>query len=68
MSDNGRGFNVNKGKKGIGLRNITSRINKLNGTFHVDSSENNGTTINLQIPLKKESNIFSDNNTQVKNV
>tara|TARA_R110002051_G_scaffold56046_8_gene103999 strand:- start:49909 stop:51999 length:2091 start_codon:yes stop_codon:yes gene_type:complete len=68
MSDNGRGFNVNKGKKGIGLRNITSRINKLNGTFQVDSSENNGTTINLQIPLKKESNIFSDNNTQVKNV
>ncbi|APQ19138.1 tetratricopeptide repeat-containing sensor histidine kinase [Maribacter hydrothermalis] len=68
MSDNGRGFNVNKGKKGIGLRNITSRINKLNGTFQVDSSENSGTTINLQIPLKKESYISSDNNAQIKNV
>ncbi|TDT45439.1 signal transduction histidine kinase [Maribacter spongiicola] len=55
MSDNGIGYNVNKGKKGIGIRNITSRIDKLNGTFHIDSSAGQGTTISLNIPVKIES-------------
>ncbi|MGO4918892.1 tetratricopeptide repeat-containing sensor histidine kinase [Maribacter spongiicola] len=55
MSDNGIGYNVNKGKKGIGIRNITSRIDKLKGTFHIDSSEGQGTTISLNIPVKIES-------------
>lgn len=68
MNDNGRGFNINKGKKGIGIRNITSRINKLNGTYHVDSVEGKGTTISLQIPVKKNLINSSDNNTHLKNV
>ncbi|WP_405414379.1 ATP-binding protein [Maribacter sp. Asnod1-A12] len=52
MIDNGRGFNLNKGKKGIGIRNIASRIHKLNGTFHIDSTEGKGTTTSLNIPVK----------------
>tara|TARA_R110000765_G_scaffold127647_2_gene225700 strand:- start:7347 stop:9434 length:2088 start_codon:yes stop_codon:yes gene_type:complete len=68
MNDNGRGFNINKGKKGIGIRNITSRINKLNGTYNVDSVEGKGTTISLQIPVNKNLNNTTDNNTQYKNV
>ncbi|WP_396634298.1 ATP-binding protein [Maribacter sp. R86514] len=52
MSDNGIGYNVNKGKKGIGIRNVTSRIDKLNGTLHIDSAEGQGTTISLNIPIK----------------
>ena len=68
MTDNGRGFNINKGKKGIGIRNITSRINKLNGTYHVDSVEGKGTTISLQIPVNKNLINITDNNTQFKNV
>jgi len=63
LSDNGQGFNIYKGRKGIGLRNITSRVNKLNGTFHIDSSEGKGTTTSVQIPLKMESKILADNNT-----
>lgn len=51
MSDNGIGYNVNKNRKGIGIRNITSRIDKLNGTFHIDSTEGKGTTISLNIPI-----------------
>ncbi|WP_286812606.1 MULTISPECIES: tetratricopeptide repeat-containing sensor histidine kinase [unclassified Maribacter] len=51
MSDNGIGYNVIKGKKGIGIRNITSRIEKLNGSFHIDSTEGQGTTISLNIPI-----------------
>ncbi|SKB75757.1 tetratricopeptide repeat-containing sensor histidine kinase [Maribacter arcticus] len=68
MNDNGRGFNINKGKKGIGIRNITSRINKLNGTYHVESVEGKGTTISLQIPVKKNLINSSDNNTHLKYV
>ncbi|WP_339653731.1 ATP-binding protein [uncultured Maribacter sp.] len=68
MNDNGRGFNINKGKKGIGIRNITSRTNKLNGTFHLDSIEGTGTTISLQIPVNKNLINSTDNNTQFKNV
>ncbi|MEH6747023.1 MAG: ATP-binding protein [Maribacter arcticus] len=68
MNDNGRGFNINKGKKGIGIRNITSRIDKLNGTYHVDSVEGKGTTISLQIPVNKNLVNTTDNNTQLKNV
>ena len=68
MNDNGRGFNINKGKKGIGIRNITSRINKLNGTYNVDSVEGKGTTISLQIPVNNILINATDNNTQLKNV
>lgn len=68
MNDNGRGFNINKEKKGIGIRNITSRINKLNGTYHVDSIDGKGTTISLQIPVNKNLINSYDNNPQLKNV
>ena len=33
ISDNGKGFNVNKRRKGIGMRNIGSRVLKLNGVL-----------------------------------
>lgn len=63
MSDNGIGYNINKGKKGIGIRNITSRIDKLNGTFHIDSTEGLGTTISLNIPIKVDIKKIGNNNT-----
>ncbi|WP_143744093.1 tetratricopeptide repeat-containing sensor histidine kinase [Maribacter ulvicola] len=62
MSDDGIGYNVNKGKKGIGIRNITSRIDKLSGSFHIDSSEGKGTTISLNIPVKVDNKKTSINN------
>jgi len=68
MSDNGIGYNINKGRKGIGIRNITSRIDKLNGTFHIDSSEGKGTTISLNIPIEIETKKIVNNNTHYKNV
>ncbi|TMU56781.1 sensor histidine kinase [Flagellimonas algicola] len=52
IQDNGVGFDVNKGRNGIGLRNLTSRAEKMNGTLHVDSGKGNGTTITVQMPAK----------------
>ncbi len=49
--DDGQGFVVKKGKNGIGMRNIASRIKKLSGTWSIESESGVGTTVNLIIPF-----------------
>ena len=51
ISDNGIGFNVNKGKKGIGIQNMISRIKECNGTFEIKSKKGEGTFINVTVPI-----------------
>jgi signal transduction histidine kinase/tetratricopeptide (TPR) repeat protein len=51
ISDNGVGFNVKKRNKGIGLKNMKSRIQKLKGVFSVQSEIGKGTTIHFTIPI-----------------
>jgi signal transduction histidine kinase len=51
IADDGKGFVVKKGKKGIGTRNITSRVKKVNGTWQLDSIIGDGTKVNVQIPI-----------------
>jgi two-component system, NarL family, sensor kinase len=53
VEDNGIGFNINqiKNKKGMGLKNIESRVNSLNGELNIDSGKGAGTTITIDIPL-----------------
>jgi signal transduction histidine kinase len=53
VEDNGRGFNYNKAfeeKKGIGLGNILSRVEYMNGSVEIDSSPGKGTTVIIEIP------------------
>jgi len=50
--DDGVGFNVKKGKKGIGLKNIKSRINKINGSLQIKSTPEKGTTVIINVPLR----------------
>lgn len=45
--DNGIGFNPEKIKQGIGLKNIKERTKALNGELKITSSTGNGTTINI---------------------
>ncbi|TKC12675.1 histidine kinase [Pedobacter polaris] len=49
--DNGIGFNPEKNSKGLGIQNITSRVNYLDGKILVDSNRT-GTTTTIEIPLK----------------
>lgn len=49
--DNGRGFN-NKDAEGIGLKNILSRVNFLQGIINIDTG-NSGTTVMIKLPYKK---------------
>ncbi|HEX3024627.1 MAG TPA: 7TM diverse intracellular signaling domain-containing protein [Chitinophagaceae bacterium] len=51
VEDNGAGFTTNS-TGGIGLKNIKSRVEYLNGTINIDSGII-GTTIIIQLPYKK---------------
>lgn len=51
INDDGTGFNMNKTKKGIGIKNMKSRIQKMNGVFNINSEISRGTTIHFTIPI-----------------
>ncbi|MCA0931577.1 sensor histidine kinase [Lutimonas saemankumensis] len=50
--DNGRGFDTNKKKRGIGLNNIRSRAKYIGGRISIESEKQKGTTLKLTIPTK----------------
>lgn len=52
IEDDGSGFNVNKARKGIGLKNINSRINEIDGKVEVFSKIDVGTIIKIFIPVE----------------
>ncbi|WP_158211911.1 tetratricopeptide repeat-containing sensor histidine kinase [Robiginitalea sediminis] len=50
IRDDGVGFPSRKGKKGIGLKNIESRIKKVNGRWELQSAPGEGTRCLFHIP------------------
>lgn len=53
IEDDGCGFDYKKAleeKNGIGLGNVLSRVNYLNGSVEVDSSTGKGTTVIIELP------------------
>lgn len=52
ITDDGQGFDINKSKKGIGIKNINARVDDLEGTVDFISEINKGTTITIKIPYK----------------
>ncbi len=64
ISDDGRGFvpSILLSDKyisnGLGIMNMQERVERLNGTFHIDSSINKGTTIIAYFPLEKANEEF----------
>ncbi len=53
IEDDGKGFNPNTIKKGLGLKNIISRITYLGGKTVFESNSGKGCTIVIEIPLSK---------------
>ncbi|WP_298494134.1 sensor histidine kinase [uncultured Algibacter sp.] len=51
VKDNGIGFDVNKAKSGIGLKNMNSRIKEINGTIQISSQKNEGTEVIIEVPI-----------------
>ena len=54
IKDDGIGFDTKQKPRGIGMRNMTSRIKKLNGEFTVLSKPTKGTLLTIQIPFKSK--------------
>ncbi len=52
VEDDGQGFDPELAKeKGMGLKNIISRVNYLNGEIHFDSEEGKGSNIMIDFPI-----------------
>jgi len=52
LADNGKGFDIKRKRRGIGLKNIQSRAIIMDGEFKLDSHQNKGTSITIFIPYK----------------
>ncbi|AMC11391.1 hypothetical protein Lupro_09010 [Lutibacter profundi] len=52
IKDNGKGFDIFEKRKGIGIKNMKSRVRKLNGTFKINSTFNKGTVIFVSCPIQ----------------
>lgn len=53
ITDNGVGFDTNKKSKGIGLRNIQSRVSFYSGFFNIISAPGQGCVLEASIPLNE---------------
>lgn len=51
IQDDGVGFDTASKSRGIGLKNMDSRIKNLHGTINVTSEKGEGTTIRIEVPL-----------------
>jgi len=51
ISDDGKGFDVRKSRKGFGLKGIEERVRLLNGEFNIESDVGNGTTVKIQLTV-----------------
>jgi PAS domain S-box-containing protein len=51
VEDNGNGFNLNESVRHFGISSMRNRTNALSGIFTLESTEGNGTTIMIEIPL-----------------
>jgi len=56
IEDNGKGFDTTKPEvyRGMGLNNLQSRVNFLNGKFELSSQQGQGTLVSIYIPLTKK--------------
>jgi len=53
ITDNGKGFDIDKIKKGNGLNNLEKRAKEIGGQIDIKSEPGKGTCINLMMVLKK---------------
>ena len=51
IKDDGVGFDTQQKSKGIGLKNIKSRVQEMKGFLQIESDKNEGTAIHIRIPF-----------------
>ncbi|NVK64920.1 MAG: sensor histidine kinase [Flavobacteriales bacterium] len=52
FEDNGKGFDINASRNGLGMRTIQQRVSNLNGDLRIDSKKGYGTTVIIEIPIE----------------
>ncbi len=52
VSDNGKGFDVNAVRAGVGIENTRKRFELLNAQMRIESGKDRGTRITIEIPLE----------------
>lgn len=50
VADDGKGFNPDKRRKGIGISNMINRIESFNGEMHIESAPGKGSVLHVKIP------------------
>ena len=60
VEDNGKGFNPELKKNGIGMMNIASRVDTVNGEISFDNSPEGGTLVTLRVPLEQVASTQSE--------
>jgi two-component system, NarL family, sensor histidine kinase UhpB len=50
IADDGNGFNVKDKRKGIGISNMTNRVESFNGEISIESSPGKGCKVQIKIP------------------
>lgn len=56
IEDNGKGYDVNQQSTGLGLLSMRERVIALNGTLSVRSACDEGTEINIRLPIENSNN------------
>lgn len=54
ICDDGDGFDTSRNTKGIGLKNMSSRVEDINGTIDFSSQNGNGTIVKVKIPYSNQ--------------
>ena len=52
IEDNGKGYNINQQFRGLGLLGMRERVIAMGGTLSVRSACNEGTEINIKLPIE----------------
>jgi PAS domain S-box-containing protein len=50
VSDDGKGFDTDQSRKGIGISNMMNRVESFNGEFRIESNVGDGTKVSVRIP------------------
>ncbi|NNF34923.1 MAG: tetratricopeptide repeat protein [Saprospiraceae bacterium] len=56
IEDDGVGYNALIQNGGMGIKNVNARVELLNGDINIDTAENIGTTVNIDIPVIGKNN------------
>jgi signal transduction histidine kinase len=54
IKDNGKGFDLSKTKRGLGLHNIFNRVEYYQGTVQLDSGPERGCILKVELPLEAQ--------------